>query len=141
LNEFAPPRQLNRWVLFFAEGMNRIVAPLVFLIALVSVTIQKARRSPVAHDDCPSFSVACPDEIAREGKTYLVKLRMDGVESTKNLSYKWSVSSGGEIVDGQGTPTLRVRCTHPEESITTTIEVGGLRSECPKMASCTFPVQ
>ena len=120
--------------------MNRIVAPLVFLIALVSAPIQNARRSPVARDDCPTFSVTCPDEVAREGKTYLVKLHMEGVESTKKLSYKWSVSSGGEIVEGQGTPILKVRCTHPGEGITTTVEVGGLRSECPKMASCSFPV-
>ena len=120
--------------------MNRIVATLIFVSALVSAPIQNARRAAIAPDDCPTFSVACPDEVAREGKTYLVKLRMDGVEPTRKLSYKWSVSSGGEIVEGQGTPTLKVRCTHPEESITTTVEVGGLRSECPRMASCSFPV-
>jgi hypothetical protein len=121
--------------------MNRFVAPLIFAIALVSVPTRRVTRSSTARDDCPKLLIACPDEVPREGKSYLVKLRVEGAARTSKLTYKWSVGGGGgEIVEGQGSPTLKVRCTHPEQTITTTVEVGGLPKQCANVASCSFSV-
>ena len=120
--------------------MNLYFRALVLSMALLMAPAGRVTLAPIALDVCPTVSVICPDEIPREGRTYLVTLRVAGVDPAKKLSYKWSVSKGGEIVDGQGTHTVKIRCTHPEESLTATVEVGGLPSECGNIASCSFPV-
>ena len=121
--------------------MNRIVALAVFALALVIAATGHATRPSIAHDDCPKVLITCPDEVPREGRTYLVKVRVESADRAMTLSYKWSVDGGGgEILSGQGTSTLKVRCTHPENTITTTVEVGGLPRQCVNAASCSFSV-
>jgi PKD-like domain len=119
--------------------MNRIYKLLVLAIALAVVPYVSAINTAVAFDECPKLAVICPDELPESGKTYIVKLRVEGADPTKKLSYNWSVSSG-EIVDGQGTPTLKVRFSESEKSLTATVEVDGLPSNCGNSASCTFVV-
>ncbi len=119
--------------------MNRSIALLLFSMALTIATSRKATHSATAREDCPKLTITCPDEIPKLGKTYIVKLRVDGADPAKKLSYKWSVSSG-KIVDGQGTPTLKVRFTDAGQSLTATVDVGGLPEACETSASCTFVV-
>lgn len=116
----------------------------IYTLIVLAVSVGVASRAPNANrlltiDDCPKLVITCPDELPESGKTYVVKVRVDGANQTKKLSYKWSVSSG-EIVDGQGTSTLKVRFTKPWESLTATVEVGGLPDGCGNTASCSFVV-
>jgi len=121
--------------------MKQIVALAVLAVASVIVPTGNATQGSVARNDCPKVFVTCPDEVPREGGTLLVKVHVEGTDPATKLSYKWSVrGGGGEIVSGQGTPTVKVRCTHPERTTTTTVEVGGLPSQCLNTASCSFPV-
>jgi hypothetical protein len=119
--------------------MNRIVAPLVFSITLILGSPQNGTHSASARGDCPKLVITCPDEIPKLGRTYIVKLRVDRADPARKLSYKWSVSSG-KIVNGQGTPTLKVRFTEAGQSLTATVDVGGLPDACETSASCTFVI-
>jgi len=112
---------------------------ILLAVALFMTPATFGTRSHALLDDCPKLTITCPDELPKSGKTYLVKVRVEGADPTKKLSYKWSVSSG-EIVDGQGTSILKVRFTKPWESLTATVEVGGLPTNCENTASCTFVV-
>jgi len=118
--------------------MNSLFTVLFILTTLLLAPTGRTTLASTALDDCPKLSIACPDEVPREGRIYIVKLRVEGVDPARKLTYKWSVSKGGEIVEGQGTPTLKVRCTHPEESLTTSVDVGGLDEHCTSSASCSF---
>jgi len=119
--------------------MKPVYASIVLVIALcVSQAPDTVVAFSNALDGCPKLLITCPDELPEAGKTYAVTLRVQGADE-KKLSYKWSVSNG-EIVDGQGTPTLRVRFTKPETSFTATVEVGGLPPDCENTVSCTFAV-
>ena len=121
--------------------MKRIFKALVLSFALLVVATARPALSPSVFNGCPKLLVDCADEVPRYGETYTVQLRVEGADPATKLSYKWSVGGGGgEIVEGQGTPTLKVRCTHPENTITTTVEVGGLPGDCENTASCTFSV-
>jgi PKD domain-containing protein len=117
--------------------MNGIVA-LILVVAVLLAPSRHASHTAVARE-CPKLVITCPKEVLEFGKTYVVQVRVDGADSTKKLSYKWSVSSG-KIVDGQGTPTLKVRFTDAGESLTATVDVGGLPDGCETSASCSFVV-
>jgi len=117
--------------------MNAFYKLLVLVVAFGVAPAVPNASSPFAIDECPKLVITCPDELPESGKTYVVKVRVEGSDPAKKFSYKWSVSSG-EIVDGQRTPTLKVRLTKPGESLTATVEVGGLPDNCGNTASCTF---
>jgi hypothetical protein len=111
----------------------------MFVFALLLAPSRHAFHTAGAREECPKLVITCPKEVPEFGKTYVVQVRVDGADSTKKLSYKWSVSSG-KIVDGQGTPTLKVRFSDAGESLTATVDVGGLPDGCETSASCSFVV-
>jgi hypothetical protein len=56
-----------------------------------------------------------------------------------NIEYLWAVSQG-EIIEGQGTKTIKVKRTGSNgENITATVEVNGLPDNCEKTNSETAP--
>lgn len=58
----------------------------------------------------------------------------------ETAQYRWSVDKG-EIVEGQGTPTLTTTYRETSEvKITATVEVFGLPKGCPNVASETFGI-
>ncbi len=119
--------------------MNAMYRLIVLSVALVITPLGLTDRTQIALDDCPKLEISCPDEVPESGKTYVVKLHVEGAHDPEKLSYKWSVSSG-EIIDGQGTPTMKVRFTEGGKTLTATVEVGGLPKNCPNTASCSFAV-
>src|SRR5215510_2018319 len=119
--------------------MTAVSALLFLVITLTVASAERTGSSPLAFADCPELLITCPDEVPETGKICVVKLRVEGVNPTTKLSYKTSVSSG-EIVDGQGTSTLKVRFTEPEKSLTATVAVAGLPNDCGNTTSCTFVV-
>ncbi len=97
------------------------------------------RRYPApekpAPGDCPKLIIGCPTDLLETGKTYVVKLVVEGGKPKYDLTYSWSVQ-GGEIVEGQGIPTLKFRVTHPNEIVKAFVEVGGFNPYCDRLATC-----
>ena len=86
--------------------------------------------------DCPKLLIACPTDVLETGKTYTVKLVVEGGKPKYDPIYIWSVQ-GGEIVEGQGIPTLKFRVTHPNEIVKAFVEVGGFNPYCERLATCS----
>jgi hypothetical protein len=86
--------------------------------------------------DCPKLIIACPTDVLETGKTYVVKLVVEGGKPKYDPIYAWSVQ-GGEIVEGQGIPTLKFRVTHPNEIVKAFVEVAGFNPYCERLATCS----
>lgn len=89
---------------------------------------------------CPTISIQCPTEFVDPGVPLTVSVNLSGGDPELEITYNWQVSAG-EIVAGQGTPTITVDTTglagqHP----TATVEIGGLPPECDRQESCTPPI-
>jgi hypothetical protein len=84
--------------------------------------------------ECPTIYVTGPAGIPRPGDK--VPFRVDVGEKGKDydLKYKWTTSSG-EIVSGQGTPSIEVKFEKEGMGLTATAEVMGLPNDCGAMAS------
>ena len=103
---------------------------------------QNSQKVFSASVECPSIVIECPAEWTSVGKedTYIMSVKVEGVESDRKLTYCWTIS-GGEIKSGQGTSSLTVRLPDlHKETFTATVEVGGLSKECNNKASCTVAV-
>ena len=112
---------------------------LVLMVGFVTGFVPSAVSSQSSFGDCPKLIVECPTDIPESGKTYTVKLRVEGVTSNQELTYSWSVSSG-EITEGQGTSSVKIRISDSSNSVTATVEVNGLKLDCDRVASCSFVV-
>jgi hypothetical protein len=86
--------------------------------------------------DCPAISITGPAGITSPGKTMTFTTHEPiGLKGT----YKWSVSKGGRIESGQGTPSIKVLTSTNLKisNITATVELSGLDATCPYTASET----
>ena len=85
---------------------------------------------------CPTISVSCPSEVGI-GELIEFKAVMSGNPGVLPI-YRWSVSVG-EIVEGQGTPVIKVRTLDKSgKTITGTVQVDGLDTACARTASCSM---
>jgi len=100
----------------------------------------KMRRYPEpkkpSPGDCPKLTIDCPSDLLETGKVYEVKVVVEGGKPEYNITPVWSVQ-GGEIVEGQGTPTLKFRVTHPNQIVKAFVEVGGFNPYCDRLATCS----
>jgi Bacterial Ig domain len=89
---------------------------------------------------CPTVSVSCPSEVdAGQPITFTATLTGDTGGAT--VTYNWSVSAG-TISSGQGTSTITVDTTGiGGQSVTATVNIGGLDPSCNATNSCTTPVK
>ena len=112
-----------------------------------TILLSTTERQPlkVRHDvvpekpgpgDCPKLLIGCPTDLLETGKTYVAKVLVEGGKPKWNLTYGWSVH-GGEIVEGQGIPTLKFRVTHPNEIVKVFVEVGGFNPYCDRLVTCS----
>ena len=85
---------------------------------------------------CPTLSVTGPSEITAPGAVMTFTANVSG-GSSSDFTYNWTVSQG-DIIDGQGTPVIRVQTTEAMEgqNITATVTLGG-ECSCDKSASET----
>jgi hypothetical protein len=104
-----------------------LMAKLLIAGALVIVGATMA----TAPADCPTVSVACPEENATIQFTATVSSNNPDVK----LTYQWSVSRE-VIISGQGTPKITVDAERNGKGIGATVEVLGLPTNCAKKASC-----
>jgi len=112
-----------------------------------TILLSTTERQPlkVRHDvvpekpgpgDCPKLIIGCPTDLLETGKTYTVKVVVEGGKPKYDLHYNWSVQ-GGEIVEGQGIATLKFRVTHPNEIVKAFVEVAGFNPYCERLATCS----
>ena len=82
---------------------------------------------------CPTISVSCPNDVQQGSPiTYTASVGGD-----MSVTYNWSVSAG-TISSGQGTSSITVDTTGlGGQSVTATVELGGLDPSCSRTASCT----
>jgi hypothetical protein len=118
-----------------------VLTTLFSLAWIVFALDQTSNASALTRQDCPIVSVNCPSEVPDMGKTYTVSADVTGTVNKEKLTYRWSSSSeGGEIVEGQGTASIKIRVKYTYESITATVDVCGLEDKCQKTVSCIFTV-
>ena len=89
---------------------------------------------------CPTVSVTCAD-TADEGQPITFNAKFDQGTPTVSETYNWTVSAG-TITSGQGTSSITVDTKGlGGQSVTATVEVGGVDPTCNRTASCTTPIK
>jgi len=89
---------------------------------------------------CPTVSVDCPTEVEETGSATFNAKFNQGIPVVSE-TYNWSVSAG-TITSGQGTSSITVSAAGlAGQTITATVEIGGVDPSCPRTASCSTPVK
>ncbi|HEX6717193.1 MAG TPA: Ig-like domain-containing protein, partial [Pyrinomonadaceae bacterium] len=89
---------------------------------------------------CPTVSVSCPSDI-EAGQPITFTASLAGETGGATPTYNWSVSAG-TISSGQGTSTITVDTAGiGGQSVTATVNIGGLDPSCNATASCTTAVK
>jgi len=98
-----------------------------------SVTIAKCSDCAAA---CPTVTVNCPSDVEQGGA-----ITFTASVSSGNVTYNWSVSAG-TITSGQGTSSITVDTANlGGQTVTATVEAGGLAAACARTASCSTAVK
>jgi len=89
---------------------------------------------------CPTVTVTGPDSVDAPSPITF-NASVSGGTPPPTPTYSWSVSAG-TITSGQGTPSITVDSSNVGgQTVTATVEIGGLAPECPKTASASTPVK
>ena len=85
---------------------------------------------------CPTISVSCPSDVD-QGSPITYTASAGGA----SVTYNWSVSAG-TITSGQGTSSITVDTAGlGGQTVTATVDVGGLDPSCSRTASCSTSVR
>ena len=89
---------------------------------------------------CPTVAVTCPSDVSEGGSiTFTANFTQGTPEVTP--TYNWTVSAG-TITSGQGTSSITVDTKGlGGQTVTATVEVGGVDPNCGRTASCSTPVR
>ena len=88
---------------------------------------------------CATVSVSCPSDV-RVGSPITFNASVTGGPSGLMPTYNWSISAG-TITSGQGTSSITVDTAGlGSQTVTATVELGGVAPECPRTASCSTSV-
>ena len=86
---------------------------------------------------CPTVSVSCPSDVDQGSPITFTA----SVSSDVSVTYNWSVSAG-TISGGQGTSSITVDTAGlGGQTVTATVELGGLDPSCSRTASCTTQIK
>lgn len=110
--------------------------PLLLFFALTFAFAASAQTNQ--NLSCPSFYVTGGEEIAEPGETLTFTAKIENYDLSK-LSFVWTVSSG-EILEGQGTLSIKVLKKDDGKSITAVISITGLPQSCASEAYETEPI-
>jgi hypothetical protein len=110
-------------------------------ISFSSTTVTIANCSDcIANLVCPTVAVTCTDTVD-EGTPITFTANFTQGTPTVSETYNWTVSAG-TITSGQGTSSITVDTKGlGGQSVTATVEVGGVDPSCNRTASCTTPVK
>jgi hypothetical protein len=88
---------------------------------------------------CPNITSSCPDAV--EPGTPITFSANVGAGTPPASTYNWTVSAG-TITSGQGTTSITVSTENlGGQSVTATVEVGGLDPSCGRTTSCTTQIK
>ena len=123
---------------------NRSFLSTFFLFAVccgTSLAQDATSKTPPAKEDqrsrekiCPTVTVSCPED-PKLGEDFEFKASIVGGDPTVTPTYIWEVANA-ELIDGQGTPTIRVWALG-RQGVTAKLRVGGFDSVCSRTASCS----
>jgi hypothetical protein len=107
--------------------------------AFASTTVVVNRCPPVP-PVCPNVAIICP-ERAELGQVLTFSSNITGGTQGIAAIYNWTVSAG-QLIEGQGTPTIRVNTTGLSggETVTASLSMGGYVLDCSATCSVSFPV-
>jgi hypothetical protein len=89
---------------------------------------------------CPTVNVNCPSEV-EDGAPVTYTATVNGGSPAVSPTYNWTVSAG-TISSGQGTSSITVDTKGTGgQTITATVELGGIDPTCGRTASCSTPVK
>lgn len=85
---------------------------------------------------CPTIEVNAPKSPASASEIITFTANVSGGGSGESITYNWVISDG-VMVEGQGTPVIRVATDSKMagKKIKATVEIGGICEECPKTES------
>jgi len=88
---------------------------------------------------CPTLTVDAPQSPTKSGEALTFTANISGAPA--DITYNWKVSAG-EIIEGQGTPVIRVATNSKMagKTVKATVEIGGVCEECPKSESADASV-
>lgn len=89
---------------------------------------------------CPTLSVDAPALPAQAGEAMIFIANVTG-GAADNLTYNWTISDG-QIIEGQGTPVIKVATNSKMvgKTVTATVEISGVCEVCPKTETGTGKV-
>ncbi|HKO99169.1 MAG TPA: hypothetical protein VJU86_19375 [Pyrinomonadaceae bacterium] len=104
-----------------------------------SSTAVLVNKCPPPPPVCPNVSIICPDK-AELGQPLTFSSNVTGGSPDVTPIYNWTVSAG-RIIEGQGTPTIRVDTTGlAGQAVTATLSMGGYTLDCSASCSVQLPV-
>lgn len=116
--------------------MRRLL--LITALALPALALPP-RRGDAARTarQCPEIKVSCPDAASPGGELEF-NAAVDAAAADVKFTYNWELSAGA-ISAGQGASSLKADTTGLSggQTVTATVEVGGLAAGCARKASCT----
>lgn len=90
---------------------------------------------------CPTVRPDCPTSEVEQGTPVTFSVNVSGGTPAVTPTYNWTVSAG-TITSGQGTSSITVNTTGTAgQSITASVELGGLDPSCGRTSSCTVSVK
>lgn len=104
--------------------------------AALTVTTVDASGCEPPPPRCPVVKVTCPEEMDKS-KPFVFSVLIEG----KGMTYHWKLNAG-TIVKGQNGREIEAMTPGPNgvDSITATVEVGGLDPACQITGSCTTKI-
>jgi hypothetical protein len=105
--------------------------------AFTSTTVV-VKPCPPVRPTCPNVEIICPTNIVVDQP--LTFSSNVGATPGVTPTYNWSVSAGS-IIEGQGTPTIRVDTTGlAGQTIKATLTMGGFTQDCSASCAVSIPV-
>jgi hypothetical protein len=96
-------------------------------------------RCPPPPPVCPTVGIICPERVDI-GEVLTFSSNVTGGSPGVTPIYNWTVSAG-RIIEGQGTPTIRVDTTGlAGQTLTASLSMGGYTLDCSATCSVSFPV-
>lgn len=89
---------------------------------------------------CPTLSLDAPTTSVKTGETMTFTASVSG-GSGETITYSWAISEG-EIIEGQGTPVIKVatNAKMAGKVVKATVEIGGVCEECNKTESASVSI-
>ncbi|MBS1795069.1 MAG: hypothetical protein JSS81_14515 [Acidobacteria bacterium] len=114
--------------------MKKLFILLSLLFFSVAAAFAQNEKPP-----CPTLAIS-GGGVTNPGEQMMFTAYLGGDTADLNIRYRWTVTQG-KIIEGQGTPSIKVDMTDPDDlNITATVEVAGLPAGCPNTASETGSV-